>query len=382
MAQTFPRGDLLHHAHIITGRGWGVKLASPITRALARPWFRRLLLAQTMSRWGDTFNYVALVILVFRLTGSGLKVAATVAFEIVPVLLLSFIAGAVVDRFPRRAVMVISDLGRAAIALGLAMSHDHLAVVYAAAFGLASFSVFFNPAASSVVPSLVDDEDVIGANSALWSAAVISQIVLAPIAGGVVSFAGPGAAFAINGATFIISAILLMGVTTERAQSVAGKAVTDILEGLRVLRSSRFLGALAGVQALAALSTGATSALLVVLARDHLRVGPSRFGFLLTAIGIGAALGPLVLQRLVNEVRRPVLLFGPYLLRVMVDLVLATFSSFTAALGALTFHGAGTSTSNVTYNTALQKNVPDRLRVESSRSTKLCGSHLDSSVSR
>lgn len=129
-----------------------------------------------------------------------------------------------------------------------------------------------------------------------------------------------------------------------------------------MLRSSRFLGALAGVQALAALSTGATSALLVVLARDHLRVGPSRFGFLLTAIGIRAALGPLVLQRLVNEVRRPVPLFSPYLLRGMVDLVLATFSSFTAALGALALYGANTSTGDVTYNTALQKNVPDRLR--------------------
>lgn len=337
-------------------------MASPLTRALAQPAFRRLFLAQTISRWGDTFNYVALVILVFRLTGSGLKVAATVAFEIVPVLLLGFVAGAIVDRFPRRFVMVIADLGRAAIAFGLALSHDQLGLIYAAAFGLASFSVFFNPAASSVVPSLVDDEDVVGANSALWSAAVISQIALAPVAGAVVSFAGPGWAFALNGITFVVSAIFLIGIPTQRAQRVAGKALADIAEGFGVLRRSRFLRALAGVQALAALSTGATSALLVVLARRHLDVGPARFGFLLTAIGIGAALGPLVLQRIVTDVRRPLLLFGPYLLRGLVDLVLAAFSSFAIALGALFFYGIGTSTGNVTYNSALQRNVADRLR--------------------
>jgi MFS family permease len=337
-------------------------MASPLTRALAQPRFRRLFLAQTISRWGDTFNYVALVILVFRLTGSGLKVAATVAFEIVPVLVLGFIAGAVVDRFPRRSVMVISDLGRAAIAFGLALNHDDLAIVYAAAFGLASFSVFFNPAASSVVPSLVDDEDVVGANSALWSAAVISQIVLAPVAGAVVSFAGPGWAFAVNGATFVVSALFLLGLDFERVQSLAGKTRTDIIEGFRVLRRSRFLGALAVVQILAALSAGATGALLVVFAREHLGVGPARFGFLLAAIGVGAAIGPIVLQRKVTEVRRPLLLFGPYLLRGVVDLALAAFSNFVTAMAALFFYGIGTSTGNVTYNTALQKNVPDRLR--------------------
>lgn len=88
--------------------------------AFAAPGFRRLFVAQTVSRWGDTLNAVALVVLVYRLTGSGLKVGATVAFEIAPVLLLGFVAGAVVDRRPRRRVIIAADLGRAALALVLA----------------------------------------------------------------------------------------------------------------------------------------------------------------------------------------------------------------------------------------------------------------------
>ena len=307
---------------------------------------------------------MALVILVFRLTGSGLKVAGTVAFEIAPVLLLGFVAGAVVDRHPRRRVMVAADLGRAAVAVALAAFGDNLAVIYAAAFALSTGTVFFNPAASSVLPSVVDKDDVVAANSALWSAAVVSQIALAPLAGALVAFAGAGPAFLVNAGSFLVSAALLAGLPSfaPAAREASRRRVDDVVEGLRIIRRSRFLGTLAGVQALAALSAGATSALLVVLAERHLDVGPGRFGLLIAAIGVGAGAGPLVLRRVIADPRRPGVLFGPYLVRGGVDLTLAASSNYPLALAALGVYGVGTSTGMVTYNSLLQTTVPDRLR--------------------
>lgn len=332
-------------------------------RAFRTPSFQRLFAAQTISRWGDTFNAVALVILVFRLTGSGLKVAGTVAFEIAPVLLLGFVAGAIVDRHPRRRIMVMADLGRAAIAVALAIFGDNLAVIYAAAFGLSVGTVFFNPAASSLLPSVVHPDDLVEANSAIWSAAVISQIALAPLAGALVAFAGAGPAFLLNAASFVVSAGLLRGlpVLVHPAQA-SRRRMADVAEGLRIIRRSRLLGTLAGVQALAALSAGATSALLVVLAERHLDVGAGRFGLLIAAIGVGAGLGPLLLRRFIADPRRPGVLFGPYLLRGGVDLTLAGTTNFGVAMGALGVYGVGTSTGMVTYNSLLQSTVPDRLR--------------------
>ncbi len=333
------------------------------SRAFRDPGFRRLFAAQTISRWGDTFNAVALVILVFRLTGSGLKVAGTVSFEIAPVLLLGFLAGAVVDRHPRRRTMVIADLGRAAVAVVLALFGHNLAVIYAAAFGLSVGTVFFNPAAASLLPSVVDPHDVVQANSALWSAAVISQIALAPLAGALVAFAGAGPAFLLNAASFIVSAALLRGLpTVAHPESAPRRRMADVAEGLRIIRRSRFLATLAGVQALAALSAGATSALLVVLAERHLNVGAGQFGLLIGAIGVGAGLGPLLLRRFIANPRRPGVLFGPYLLRGAVDLTLAATSNFGVALAALGIYGVGTSTGMVTYNSLLQTTVPDRFR--------------------
>jgi predicted MFS family arabinose efflux permease len=110
------------------------------------------------------------------------------------------------------------------------------------------------------------------------------------------------------------------------------------------------------------LSAGATSALLVVLAGRQLQVGPDGFGLLLAAIGIGAALGPLLVARLVSNPRRPAWVFGPLLLRGLLDLVLASTRSLAIAMGALAAYGVGTSTGMVTYNSLLQAEVAPELR--------------------
>jgi predicted MFS family arabinose efflux permease len=144
--------------------------------------------------------------------------------------------------------------------------------------------------------------------------------------------------------------------------SWARPGLARIAEGARLLTRDRLLRLLALVQLLAALSPGATSALLVVLAGRHLGVGPGGFGLLLAAIGVGAALGPLLLTRLVSNPRRPAWVFGPLLGRGLVDLVLATTRSLVVAMGALAVYGVGTSTGMVTYNSLLQAEVAGELR--------------------
>ena len=129
-----------------------------------------------MSRWGDTVNTVGLVVLVFALTGSGLGVTGVVIAEIGPVLLLAPVAGAVADRLPRVRVMVAADLWRMGLAGLLPLVDGQLVAVYAVAVGLAAGAVFFNPAAASALPSVVEEDELVAANSGLWSAAVVSQI--------------------------------------------------------------------------------------------------------------------------------------------------------------------------------------------------------------
>lgn len=153
---------------------------------------------------------------------------------------------------------------------------------------------------------------MVTANSAIWSAAVVAQIVLAPTAGVVIARFGVQAAFAVNAATFVVSALVLAGLRSGRQPAdVAVRGWAGVLAGVHAVPSHPVLARLAVVQVLASLSAGATGGLLVVLAERWLGVGPAGFGSLLAAIGFGAALGPALLRRFVRP-GDPRWLFGPF----------------------------------------------------------------------
>ena len=331
---------------------------------LASPGYRRLWAARTVSQWGDIAQFTALALLVFHLTGSGLGVSGVVIAEIVPVLLLAPLAGPLVDRLPRVTVMVAADLARLVLAGVLAVWHGDIAVVYALAFGLSAGAVFFNPAASSLLPALVKQDQLVAANSAIWSAAVLSQVVIAPLAGLLATTAGYAWAFAANAASFAASAVLLAGLRAGEAPRpvTAAPIWAQAGEAVGQLAHDRLLRALAVAQTLAALSAGATSALLVVLASRRLHTSGGGYGLLLGAIAVGAVTGPLLLARLPALGRRPAVVFAAFGLRGLVDLVLATVTALPAALAALVGYGIGTSTGNVAFATVIQSHVPDRLR--------------------
>ena len=325
--------------------------------------FRRLWLAHAISRSGDAFNTVAIVVLVFRLTGTGRGVAGAVMFEVLPVLLIGPVAGLAADKMPRLRLMVGADLVRAGAAASLILATTSVPAVFAVSFILSAAATVFNPAASSLVPDLVDDEDLITANSALWTVAVIAQIALAPVAGWVVA-GGGGArvAFAVNAATFIVSAILLVGLHEGRTPAtIEMSGWAGALAGVTTVRADPLLRRLTVVQILASLSAGATSGLLVILAKRHLGVGARGFGVLLAAIGVGAAIGPALLRRFIRPADRR-WLFGPYLVRGAVDLTLATVASPIIAGTSLVVYGMSTSTGMVAYQTMLQQAVPPETR--------------------
>jgi len=260
--------------------------------------------------------------------------------------------------------MVIADLLRAVLAVTLLFLAGNVAAVYVIAFGLSVGAVLFNPAANSTLPALVNDDELIAANSGIWTAAVLAQIALAPAAGLLYSALGAGPAFAVNAASFLISAAVLtrLRIPAPPAATARRGWFADAIAGARLVTGDRLLRSLAAGQLLAALSAGATSALLVILAREHLQLDPSGYGLLLAAIGVGAVLGPLLLTRLVTDPRRPAFVFGPYLLRGIVDLVLATATALPIALVALAGYGLGTSTGAVTFNSLLQSHTPDAAR--------------------
>ncbi len=328
-----------------------------------------LWLGQLVSNFGDTLNYVALVVLVLQLTGSGLAVSLMVVLEIAPVLLLAPVAGVIIDRFPRKAILIASDLARAALVLMLAVTNSVWQIYIIVAL-LTAASVFFNPTVQAVIPGIVEPESLLAANSVSWTTGRLVQIIAAAIAGGLIAVIGTAPAFALNALSFAFSAFMIGRLSIPVHAGELDRAtmrgfegwVRDAWEGLRYVRQDSFVSRLLVVQALASLSVGATGALLVVLAERHLRLPPEGFAWLLMAIGVGALLGPILLGSFTRNYRDIRLLFVPYVIRGAGDILIAIVTPLPLALIILFVYGLNTSTGMVVYNSLMQSEVPEQVR--------------------
>src|ERR687887_2393776 len=138
-------------------RGRLAAVARAYGRVIASPSYFPLWLGQLVSNFGDTLHYIALVVLVFEMTGQGLAVAGLVAAEILPVLLLGPVAGVVIDRFSRKSVLIGADLCRAGLVLTLLWPQGAWHA-YLVAAGLAAGNTFFDPTVQAVIPVLTTEE--------------------------------------------------------------------------------------------------------------------------------------------------------------------------------------------------------------------------------
>jgi predicted MFS family arabinose efflux permease len=196
------------------------------------------------------------------------------------------------------------------------------------------------------------------------------QILASAVVGGLIALVGTGPAFALNAATFVFSAVMIANLRIPAHTGQLGAAskrglrsyFADAQAGLAYAARNRFVSRLLLVQALASLATGATGAMLVVLAERHLGLPPAGFAWLIGAIGFGALLGPLIPNTLARDYRDARWLFVPYVVRGMGDVLLAVFTPLPIALVLLFIYGLNTSTGMVVFNSTVQGAVPDAVR--------------------
>lgn len=338
--------------------------------AVARsPSYFPLWLSQLVSNFGDTLHYIALVVLVYELTGRGAAVALLVVAEVVPVLLLGPVAGVVIDRFSRKSVLIGADLVRALLALSLVWPQGAWHA-YLVAAGIAAGNTFFNPTVQAVIPELTTEEQRLAANSVSWTTGRLVQIIASALAGGLIALIGTDAAFTLNAATFALSALLLGRLVIPSHAGQLGQDTTrglaryfsDARAGLHFALRDRLVSRLLLVQGLASFAVGATGAMLVVLSERHLGLAPSGFAWLIGAIGVGALVGPLIPNALATDYRDARWLFVPYIIRGVGDVLIAIFTPLPVALLILFVYGLNTSTGMVVFSSTVQGAVPSEVR--------------------
>lgn len=270
--------------------------------------FATLWLAGAQSQLGDQLARVALSILVFNRTGSGLATAATYALTYLPAVVGGIVLTGLADVHPRRALVVVCDLLRAVLFGLMAIPALPLSVVCALLVVAVLCGAPYNAAEPAIVADMYDGDWYSAAIGIRTATVQASQLIGFAVGGLVVATTGPHVALAVDAATFAASAVLLRVGLAYRpaAASVTRRGIEQIKVGLRTVGGDRRLRLLVLLAWLAAFWI-VPEGLAAPYAADH-GGGPVSVGILLAANPAGNLIGVLVLTRWLPSASRPRLL--------------------------------------------------------------------------
>jgi MFS family permease len=329
--------------------------------------YRRFWAGSFVANLGLWIHQIALGWLVYDLTHRAAWLGAVSFCGNLPTLLLGLVGGAIADRASRRVVMTASLLVLASGAFTLAaltaagaLDLRHVLVV-AVVTGAAS--AVYMPAMHSVVPSLVEAEDLMSAISLNSVQFNLARALGPAVAGALYGVVGPAGCFALNGSGFLILVMVLSTIHLPgRPAGVALPIGRALREGVRYAAGDERIGT-------AILLAGAMSLfgfpyliLLPALAKDTLGLGASGLGFLMASMGGGAVAGGLVASMAGERVRRPVVAPRG---AVVFGLTLLLFGGIATPLGVgvlLAALGALQTVTIASLTTTVQATVHDGMR--------------------
>ncbi|HVC85285.1 MAG TPA: MFS transporter [Solirubrobacteraceae bacterium] len=326
--------------------------------ALAVPNYRRYFIGQATSLIGTWMQMAAQSWLVLSLTGSATALGVIVALQTLPVLLLAPYGGVIADRVDKRRLMIVlqTAMGLQALALGVLTITGAVQLweigVLAVVLGLNN--AFENPARQSFVLEMVGPDTLRNAVSLNSVQVNVARAVGPAVAGVLIATVGLGECFLINAASFV--AVVVSLVTMERSAlrptPPAPRAAGQLRQGLRYAASTPEIAVPLLMMGLVGTLAYEFQVSLPVMARHALHAGAEGYGFMTSAMGLGAIVGGLVVAARGHTGLRPVTIAA---VAFAVALALAALApSMPVELIALALVGAASVSFMSTGNSTLQ----------------------------
>ena len=338
-------------------------------RSLAHRPFALLWAGQTISRVGDFLYEIALAWWVLEKTGSATAMAGVLIFAFTPMLLFLLIGGVAVDRYPRVKLMLASDLLRGAVVAlvaALAFSQQlEIWHVYIASLIFGLVDAFFQPAYTALVPDITPHEHLTSANSLTSMSMQIGRIAGPALGAAAIGLGGTAGAFALDGASFFVSAACLMPLLNSSAPpareagSPPASVLRDMREGIDTVLGSPVLWISILVFALSNIMlAGPYGVAMPFLVKDYLKADAGTLGLLYAIFPIGYIIGGAWLGRLARIRRR-----GPtaYIGLMIAGLMLLTFGlpvPLVVLVLAALINGAALEIESLIWTNILQETVP------------------------
>ncbi len=286
--------------------------------------FSFLWVGQFISIIGDYVLFIALPFYTYNLTESVLATGAMFFVSTLPRLFLGSVAGVFVDRWDRKRTMIAADLLRVLL-VGLLLfvhSSSGLWLIYVSAFLESVVSQFFNPAKSAIIPLLVDEKDLLPANSLNGLSDALTRLLGSALGGVLMGWLGFSSVVLLDASTFVFSAVMigLIAMPSRSALSSSTRPpvtggtkgiARELVDGIKIVRQDRLLFMLFIVLGVAFLGDSMITVLIVPLVKDLMGGGAQLLGWMMTAQGIGGLLGGLLIGKIGNRIpARRIAAFG------------------------------------------------------------------------
>ena len=351
---------------------------------LTNPGYSRLLAAMTVSSLGDWVGFVAVTSLVASLskstTAAGLAIGGVMTARMLPAILFGPIAGALIDRFDRKQIMIVADVARGLMYGSMAFMHE-LWAIFLLSFAIECFSLLWTPARDASLPNLVPRRQLANANSI----GLVSTYATLPLGGAIFALlAGFNTALAarvpylgthkeslallLDAATFAFSAVMVSGVPikTPPGRSMGrfdlSRVWRDIVDGLNFLREDSMASAMSAGIVIAFGAVGAVLAIGPIFVGRTLASGTAGWGILVVAFGVGMGIGMASANQVVRFVEREWVFVWSLVSAAVALFVLAAMPNLGFAAFTTVWLGLFCGSAWVNGYTLLQENVADEFR--------------------
>ena len=339
--------------------------------------FGLLWVGQNISMVGDWVLFVALPFYIYTLTGSTLATGIMFIVQTLPRLLFGPVAGVFVDRWNRKYTMVIANLLQALILVPLFLVHsqDLIWIVYLCALADSMVSQFFNPAQTAIIPMLVEEKELLAANSLNSMSQELTRLIGPSLGGLLFGLLGIGSVITLDILSFLFSATLVAliilparSIMTKQEQlpasntgSLAMQSLVKVWQewraGMRLVKTEQLVAAIFIIMGFAMVGEGIIEVLIAPYVERVLHGTPLVLGWLMSAQAIGGILGSLAVPRLSKFFRPGRLMSICGLTFSIVIVVIALIPVVPVILPLIIFGGAGAVGFFIPMLTLLQTRV-------------------------
>lgn len=345
--------------------------------ALRSKTFAKLYFGQTISLFGDALTWVGLALLAYQLDKehSGTILATALTFRVVAYIVFAPFAGVVADKIARKKILVTTHFIRMGIICCLPFINAEWQV-YSLVFLLNVFNAFFSPTYRSVIPQVVEKKDY---RQAVGLSTATFQLlgVLGPAVAGVVAvWLGARQIFFLDGASFVLAALLILSIPSDELQKGSSvrkngnsQTLNEVKFGVKLLFSNRYLRFALFVEFVSAIAGGMILVNTIGLVKNSLQLGDNNYGWTMAAFGIGAGVSAFILGSLDKTKTRSLsLLSGAFLLGL--SILFANSVTYPVLLTMWVVAGMGQSLAEMPSETLIAENIP------SENQGKVFGTHF------